>query len=590
MASEADCLVPPRWQAEWDEEAGLWWCEGPGHTPPVNALARVHSAPKAAARLLLTAQADLLDAVDVSRVLATLRGLQGTEGPFRGVSRWFWEEDILYDSNAAFFIGLNLLVLWLGYRERLAPADRATLRAYFTELRYWFTRSMCERAYYYPNKTLGDLVCAWLLEEILGPVSADDSHELQQLMREAATYWQEQEWGWGEHLSDIYAQVCLDQLSVLLLLSTRLPDELRAQYTALFTELLAIDDAFAAGPRVPTFRSYAFTESPTRLQYRERIHPHEGSAIDELVDAIPVGPTLYRAGWCEWAPASPPPQSDVQVPCFNGSTAIARIEDDIRLGSASRVPLMPSGEHLLWGMSWMCFSPVLWRPAGDWGFMQWATREDGHGHSHPEELVRSYIGQSLTQRVLPPVVGRSWCIQHGGQLIALRIMPAIPTSWEYLADRFRLVNSHAEVDVLPASEPLARLETITAGRANLAHDAVAAWSRVRLTYPERQVSIHCLPLTSAATPSLLHRDNGLLDWEVAHTAEELTARRAMVTLWAINLDGDITEPPSITPYLQYLDVPRSLEERTWRLTWHWPGYDWQLIVDPLAAQALVEVS
>ena len=587
--STPNIYPPPLWQAEWDEAVGLWWSDGPGHTPPVSGLARVHSAPRAAARLLLAAQAGVLGAVDAPRVLATLRGLQLTDGPLRGVGKWFWEEDILYDSNAAFFVGLNLLVLWQGYREQLSPECCEQLLAIFADLRCWFARSIRERAFYYPNKTLGDLVCGWLLDEIL--VADGDNYELRQSMREAADYWLKHAWGWGEHLSDIYAQVCLDELSVLLLLSERLPDELRATYTRLFTELLAIDDAYADGPRVPTFRSYAFTETPVRLNYRARICPLDTvTPLNELVDSIPVGPTLHQRGWHEFAPIKPAPvrPRTVEVPCFNNVAAHAWITDDVRLGSASRVPLMPSAEHLLWGMSWMCFPAVFWRPAGDWGFLQWATREDGYGHSHPEELVRSYVGQSLTQRVLPPIVGRTWCIQHGDSLVALRIMPAVPTSWEQLTDRFRLVSGHAEVTDLPGAEPLAGLEMITPGRANIAHYALGAWSQLVLTYPERRISIHCLPLTSANTPVLTRREDGLLDWELTHAADELTARRGMVTLWAISLDGSITEPPQLTPDIEYLDVPRALEERTWRVRWQWPNREWNLRIDPLAAEALVE--
>lgn len=587
------------WQQQWNAEVGLWWREGAGHTPPVKTAARVHPIPDAASRLLLAAQAGQLQLIDVKAVLRAIREAQRTgEGVFAGVPRWYWEEPYLSDSNAAFFAGMGLLTLWQAYREQFDKACQALLLEIYTELNRWFSKAYSEKAFYYPNKYLGDLVCGWLLTEILDAerkvVAREDSRPpLETAMLEAAAYWRDCEWGWGEHLSDVYRWVMLDQLSVLLFLSERLPDDVRAAYTALFHELLAIEDAYQGGPDVPSFRSYAFLNSPEYIDYRGRIRPLPDDITPvaaETANQALLGPTLHALGWHERVPARPAQQKDITVPCFGGVTAAAHIEDDIRLGSISRVPLMPSAEHLLWGMSWMCFPAVFWRAKGDWGFLQWATREDGRDHSHPETQVWSYIGQSLTTIVVPPMVGRTWCLQQGGNLLALRIMSPILSTWEMLCDRFRLVDGTPELTALPPTAPLTTVTATTPGRAVHQEVPVARWSQLTLAYPERIISLQCLPLSCDATPEINSRFPNTREWELCLENAALQHRRALVTLWGISLDGTVTQAPVITRGMDYLDVPRSLEERSWRIEWVWPGVTWKVCIDPLSEEPLRLIS
>jgi hypothetical protein len=200
--------------------------------------------------------------------------------------------------------------------------------------------------------------------------------------------------------------------------------------------------------------------------------------------------------------------------------------------------------------------------------------------------VWSYIGQSLTTNVVPPMVGRTWCLQQGGNLLALRIMSPIPASWERLCDRFRLVNGTAVMVLMPATEPLAQVTITTPGRAVHSVAPIARWSQVTLAYPERMVSIQCLPLSCDAAPEMVSRFDNTREWELSLDGDALRDRRALVTLWGISLDGPVTQPPIMQPGIDHMDVPRSLEERAWRLTWEWPGVTWNVIVDPLHADAL----
>ena len=53
-------------------------------------------------------------------------------------------------------------------------------------LNVWFRNAVSKEAFYYPNKYLGDLVCKWLLTEILGKSAEDEMVPVR--MRQAADY------------------------------------------------------------------------------------------------------------------------------------------------------------------------------------------------------------------------------------------------------------------------------------------------------------------------------------------------------------------------------------------------------------------
>jgi hypothetical protein len=572
-------LWTPDWQDHWDPEVGLWCTDGPGHTVSVRGLTRLHPGREASLRLVQAALVGQLDRIEVARVLGALRQMQVTApGKHHGCFRWYWEEPEPLDTNAAFFTIINLLALHLCFRDKLDAASQGLLAAMFADARLWFVRAVEERQVYYPNKYLGDLVCAWLLLEVTG---AEDTRPpaplpkreggigtgggLAQAMLDAAAYWQENGWGWGEHMSDGYCAVCLQELSLLLLFAERLPEEVRRRYRALLADLLAIEDAFDGGIRVPAIRSYAFSRSPQHTNYRDRVRPWDPGAAE--IPHAEHGPALENLfalrGWHDLVPSRAEAQRNTCFPCFGGAAAVGRQEPDIRLGSMTRYPIMPGAEHDTWGLCWQSFPVCLWRPVGDWGFLQWEVKAGDRIGAHPAtgSFFTSYGNAALAPGLNPPLVGRTWAVQQGGNVAALRIMPALQAGWEYLCDRFRLIEGHAQVQEQPEQEGLRQL---------------------LLTYPERTVAVACLPL--GGTPEVILRGGGEspLDWELRYAEKALEARRAVVTLWGLTLDGPIAQAPVLEPDPEAPRVPRDPEEQAWLLTWRWPGTEWRLRIDPLA--------
>ncbi|MFZ4777741.1 MAG: hypothetical protein ACOYM3_20420 [Terrimicrobiaceae bacterium] len=547
--------VSPRpidWEKDWDPAVGLWWKKGPGHTEGTHQYERLHALPNAAVRLHYFAMHHALEGVPVEEVL---KAIFSKQDPKTGALPWYWESTHIDDTNSAFFTGMALIALWRQHADQLSPAAQDLLRQICTGLDRHFSTSIAGPSNaYYPNKWLGDLTCAWLLGELL---ERDDTEATEKALREAFLYWRKKDWGWGEHMSDTYAAVLLDEMSLLLLLSKHLPADIRRDGLKLLNELLAINDAFADGPRVPALRSYAQGVSPKPDPYRERVRPLVAVPLASLGNQLLCGPVLNDLGWHKLVAPRQPRRSEISVPCFGGTTAQAYIAEDIRLGTMSHFPIMPGSEHWTWGLAWQSFPVCFWRPKADWGFLQWETVENGRRAQHPAgKLDWGATEKALSHTVNPPPVGHSCSLQRGPNALVLRLMPVMAESWEQLTDRLRVVDCKAEVK-----------ET-----------GEGPWSQLSLKYPERTVVVRHYALQ--APPPVLHQKGTVLDWDC--TLAGPVGEKSLVSLWEICLDGTLSAPPKVTP------VASAGAAQAWNIEWPAPG-GWKVLVDPLAVNTLREV-
>lgn len=405
------------------------------------------------------------------------------------------------------------------------------------------------------------------------------AEEIEAHLGDAADVWQAQAWGWGEHLSEIYARIILDELLLLLLCDRELPDALRRKCQSLLDDLVWCEDAFAGGPRVPAIRSYAFASVPAATAWRDWIQPLPQDATfapsrasgERLATCCtpfltasgrfwyPLGHVFHSLGAAELLPRRRPVCGSFHVPCAGHSAAFVNIQHEIRLGSCERFPLMPSAEHATWGLSWQSFPVAIW--AEDlWGFLQWGTLEAGTRRLHPAASKREgYLHNALTDSVQPLIVGRTFCRQCGGNLISPRLMPAVARTWEELVDRFRLVGRWDELRVL---------------------NPIGNWHQTILRRGPREVSFQCFTLTPGLAPALQKTGMGA-DWQLLCRGEVIRNLRCLATLWGISLGGRVTCPPQVTPLAEAPSLPRTEPERTWRVQWRWPDTAWDLRLDPL---------
>lgn len=596
------------WNKGWNPRTGLWRQERPGHCGAARKMAAVHSGPNAAMRVLVAIQANAADKIDMPAVLNGIRATQVKDGTARGGFRWYLEEKTISDDHAVFFNGMALAPVRALYQDRLDTASRETLELILKETHYYALSRARAKGIYYPNEYLGYLLCAWLGAEVLD--LDPHSGELPALIDMAADYWMNNGWGWGEHLSDIYGDILIEELSLLILLARQMPAAQLDKLKTLLAELLALENRFKGGPRVPAIRSYAFAVSPCHVNYPGRVQPLPADATferaveaGERLDAccapyltasggawLPLAHTLCELDWHRrlaperaaipfHAETPHPTESRTSAPkrpfkqpgaitCCENETAFVHIENDIRAGSLSRFPLMPSMERMGAGLSWQCFPVCFWRPGGDWAYFQWETRENGMSRCHPAEDKNSGPEQKrLTDTVIPPVFGRTHALQHNGNILVLRLMPSIPAAWEYLADRLRIVNCRADAIAENRGENL---------------------SALALHYPERRMEILHLSLWNDAAPALARTSGRFLDWQVKSDRDGSGACAGAISLWAICLSGGVTETPEISIAESGPRLPRTSEERAWAVRWKWPEHEWRVVIDPLSRAPLRE--
>lgn len=562
---------------EWDEAIGLWISKGPGHTRPVASLPQTHNGAIAANRLLAAAQRNQLASVPAARVLQALRDMQWKNpGAKFGCFRWYWEETEPVDTNAAFFIGGPLVTLDFVYRDQLDAQSQSLLAAILKDLRVWFDGQASKMATIYPNKYMADIVYDWLLVEKAGDEAG--RARLETIMHQAARQWREGHWGWGEHLSDCYCAVLIDELSTLLLLSKTLPDGLRKEYQGLLNELLAIEDAYSNRPRVPTIRCYAFESAPSHVNYRERVRALDGTDPRHVVPPEPgagplpgktrfSSPTLYGLNWHEKMPPRAAPQKDIRIATGGGAEAVCRAEADMMLGTLTRYPIVPNTDREGSGLSWQTMPVAFVRNRTDWGFLRFYAKEGDRERGFPAlEHHWAYLSNALSLKEKPVPVGRTWSIQHNGDAVVLRIMPVVPASWDAYEDHLQVIRPTGKMTELPASGPMRGLD---------------------FAYPERTFSIRLMPLVDGGEIERkdvsFSKDDPAIRWGLRLTGESLHHLKRIVTLWGLSMNGPIREAPRIEPLATAGDGGV-------RITWSWNAKTWKLRVDPAVDTALVEES
>ena len=570
------------WKKNWNPALGLWRHYEPDYK---SQLANVHCSTDAVSRILVAAQAGCLDQVDVLGVLTVIRDMQVLDGGDKhGMFRLAFEEEFSPgDDHGVFLGGIALLTLWAVYRQDVDDASRELLSEILIDIEQYCLLRAKAGAIFYPNEFLGYAVCAWLAMDFFQLTQG--RRDLLELLERSADYLNEH-WGWGEHLSGLYGRICIDQLSALLLLAKDLPHELYDKFRTLLVELVELDDFFAGGPIVPAIRNYAFIQIPTGWYYRDHIRPLPPDATfdpdysvglrlatcsTQLKTAngktwLPIGHTFHELGWHKLVGEKQTAlsQRSKTIRCVEGTSAIAYIDNDLRLGSLSRFPLMPSAEWTTWGLAWQSFPVALWQQDKMWAYPQWEVFEAGKKRSHP--AIEKYdTPRSLTTLVQPPIAEQTYSQQQEGELLALRVMPAIVSAWDELIDRFRIVGVNTKI---------------------VSESSKGNWSQLVMDCGSRQIAIQCLRLSNGLEPKQVKVNDEILDWSVCYDKDDLTDRRAAVNLWGVSLFGPVVKAPVVLPDPQATPMPHGEDALALLVQWEWPNCLWNLKinlmdVDPL---------
>lgn len=556
----------------WNPEVGLWRKDAAGHTAPVKYAKSTHSGVNATRRLLKLAQINRLNNDTLLPVLRALRVMQTrSQDPImRGCFCWYWEEEKPMDTNAAFFIGMDILMLHIHFSHLFEDESRGLLAAMMADLRAWFDLHVQNNnASHYPNKYLGDLVCAWLLHENCIGSSLPDSRLLdlsERTTRIARIWLVDERWGWGEHMSDIYARVMLNQLSALLLSHKSLPEPAKNLFHQLATDLLEIDDRFAGGPRIPILRSYSFVGCPQRSSFRARIRGVKAEEYDAFLedseeeDKDKTLPDAYGALWDRegWHCLFPISHSDhgtseYLVACHDNAVAQSWLQDGLRVGAMSRFPIMENRgiEHSGGGMSWQCFPACLWHPDGLWAFWRWESNEGQRHRAHPSfSFHDSFLDNALATSQTPVPLGRTASRQHGANFLLARQMPVVGQKWDRCADTLWMLGLKKAPTVEQISLEWYVMELAGAGE-----------------FGAEAIHVHYLRLDGSPEPTLTQGPDGSWQWGVEWNKEVLK-QKPPHSLWAIQVGAGQPEKPV------WETLPGG-----GHLTWAWPGCNWNVDVD-----------
>ncbi|WPJ96109.1 hypothetical protein SH580_00150 [Coraliomargarita algicola] len=544
----ANPLVFPE---EFNWEIGLWKQTRAGHTRPVANLKETHSGRVAANRLFVANYLGAMEPKQSTRILKALRELQVTDGSARhGCMQTYYEEDRPVDTNASFFIGLQLIALERTASQRLEPEAQVLLKDILADLAVWFRHEAKQRSYYYPNKYMGDLVCAWLLQEDVSATDAD-ARQLLDIMEEAARYWADENWGWGEHMSDNYGPLLVEQLSTLLLFQRHLPDEVYAMYKQLFDELNTIAYMYRDGPRVPVIRSYFGTRKPDLPQYHTNIMPVSAQSrenVEKLARGdvrIAQGDLFYRLGWRELVNVQSKRRDYFEIPCYDGAVAHSWVTDDARLGTMSRYPIMANTDQMGWGLSWQTM-PLAFATSGDgWGFARWTSREGDKVRSHPAGSHRGgYLDTVLSSAVNYPIVGETYGLQQGPDALVARMMPAVATAWNELSDEIVFTGSDFSVIEENLDGDVPRL-IVKAG--------------------EDILTVQYLALSHRAQPQV-YQEGKQFSWRVSWDQEDLKARPYVAGAWILSWGREVAPVPS-AKQIKVRGIPSGV---AWQMDWPLP--------------------
>lgn len=506
----------------WNPDLGLWGKKSPGHTHPVKDCAVVHSGVESAVKLLALVQMGELDEDLLRRAVEGLLELQVKEGKKVGCFRWYAEESEPVDTNAAFFIILALQLLYLAYPDRIPAALKDQLRSAFERANSHFMDEIAAAGYLYPNKYLGDLVCAWLGYEILEtPAPASLTTHFEKALR----YWKETHWGWGEHLSDVYCSVLLTEFSALLIFAKKLPTSLRQFSFELAQQLCWIDDLYGSSPRVPQIRCYHFEYAPKRLTFRDQVAPWKEPITHEWLDKravqryilLPFGPLFFAKGWTKLFPETPLPAGEQTLPAGLNADAYSWIYPDLTVGALTRWPIVEGAEHQGWGLSWQTFPVAFWHPEGDWGFMRFTVRKGQTLKAHPAiEKATGYLMNALGPGE-PPPVGKTLTHPMDRCFVILRTLPLSSGEiWDEVTDGFWLIDPSFQT-----VEPI--------------QQSPSTWVTLKLTYNGHALYLHHFADEGQPSPVLDATQPNSLKWTVSHALAKDSPSQ-FKNLWAITLD------------------------------------------------------
>ncbi|QGQ98395.1 hypothetical protein EHS13_27660 [Paenibacillus psychroresistens] len=436
----------------YDELArNLNWSDGlvrishPGHTREASQHAECHEGRTSADYYAVGSLLGRIDELQGMKILTELSKLQisDPQHPQYGGMRWYKEETVINDTNAAFFILMPLTTIRFLYPGSFPASQIGMLDTMMDAGLEWFAHECTDPILYYPNKIISDGALLLTLSRIR-------SHEI--YYSKAVDFFEKWEayticrgWGWGENISMHYLPIILNALSLACKALKPAEAELKCKLQKQMDALLDYIRFQGPGELVPSIRSYNFDGKAEKSSFLWIIAGLRHNVMDEIKqDSIVnnwsltamISLLLFEESWNE------PQTVQLETPrvrkehIFDQSYSYTWVGQAGRLGSINQFPVIPgSYQWPTWGLGWQSF-PVSFRIEGaQLGYLRWSVKENGGQRTHPARNKETYLSPALFGEEWYPDV-QTQCAQAEHMLLVCRSMAGINNQAAELADEW----------------------------------------------------------------------------------------------------------------------------------------------------------
>ncbi|CAH1195389.1 hypothetical protein PAECIP111891_00667 [Paenibacillus allorhizoplanae] len=529
-------------------EDGMVRYNKPGHTREIAHLGYCHEGRQTAHYYTFGMLLGHLDEQAGLHMLQSISMLQRTDklDPHYGGFRWYREEKLVNDTNAAFFILRPLVMLYMCHPDVIPASHRTVIHDMLHHAGEWFRKECEDPILYYPNKIVSDGALLLAISYLL-----NNPYYLEEGIRffeRWEAYTTRRGWGWGENISLVYLSVILNalQIAIKVLVGQQHPleQQLRFRIQNIY-QFLRFQDGEEF---VPTIRSYNFSGETKRddmIWSIAGIVAVDGLQPEKLTMNHLLSLLLFEEELSE-AADSPKSLSKPRIweePIFDMSSAYYWIGTSSRLGSINRFPVIPgSYQWSDWGLGWQSF-PVSFSVTGEQvSFLRWYVDLGDEVRTHPGESYRtSYLAPALfKESFFPDIQTRSAQFEHC--LLTVRCMSNLNHYAAEIADEWVI---HRYVGVIE------EFVTTVEGRPWLllkyAHTTIAitALNGITSDASERQVM----------TVEIEHESDRVKLRQVLHTGQAgFVQQPRLETGWAVLSLEHLTQKDDILAYLEEVRI------------------------------------
>ncbi len=436
-------------------ENGLVRSAGPGHTRgaqyPVVHSGRLTSECYVLGRV--TSRLSQQEGVAILKALGSLQSLDEAGNPDAlpkidpgsqyGAFRWYQEEDCIWDTNAAFFICMPLIIHRLTLPECFSAEENALMDEMLQLAGHWFSHECDHAIYYYSNKILSDGAALSAIAHLTNSASCRET--AQRFFEKWLDYTDRRGWGWGENTSLGYNDVILPALRVA---SMTIGDEEIARRLEALIDAQKQFFRFYDGHEVcPSIRTYNYEGQSERPSHVYNLSGAAGSGLDVLPEVSDL--FCMFADEMYFSDEQRPQTQALPVPrwqktrVFDEAYSSSWYAAHGGIGSLNVFPVISGiDRNATWGLGWQSM-PVSFVVYGEQtGYLRFYLNDGEIVRAHPK---RNYLSPRLfAETILPRVTTCS--AQDGPLVLSVRAMDRVYNRAKEIADEYYVNRFKGRVD------------------------------------------------------------------------------------------------------------------------------------------------